>query len=120
MNSNVRSDAHPRVRPVKSKRIRGRFAAAGEGAETLNPPVAVDVQLTFGRRSRRDSPNWYPTIKAAIDGLVDAGVLPDDSDANIASTLINAHMTDPLLRAVKGVKAAEVRVAITVSEVGVA
>ena len=29
---------------------------------------------------RRDVHNLYPTAKAAVDGLVDAGVLPDDSD----------------------------------------
>lgn len=31
-----------------------------------------------GKR-RRDSGNWSPSAKAAIDGLVDAGVLPDDN-----------------------------------------
>lgn len=30
-------------------------------------------------RRRRDPANWAPTAKAAVDGLVDAGVLPDDS-----------------------------------------
>jgi hypothetical protein len=29
-------------------------------------------------RRKRDAGNYYPTYKAAIDGLVDAGVLPDD------------------------------------------
>ena len=31
-------------------------------------------------RRRRDVHNLYPSAKAAVDGLVDAGVLPDDSD----------------------------------------
>ncbi len=34
---------------------------------------------------RRDAPNWYPSFKAAIDGLVDAGVLPDDSDRYVTA-----------------------------------
>ncbi|MEU1078213.1 MULTISPECIES: hypothetical protein [unclassified Streptomyces] len=29
--------------------------------------------------TRRDSGNWSPSAKAAIDGLVDAGILPDDN-----------------------------------------
>lgn len=29
---------------------------------------------------RRDSSNWFPTLKAAVDGLVDARVIKDDSD----------------------------------------
>lgn len=32
---------------------------------------------TVGRR--RDSGNWSPSAKAVIDGMVDAGVLPDDN-----------------------------------------
>lgn len=32
------------------------------------------------RRGRSDAANRYPTVKAAVDGLVDAGVLEDDSD----------------------------------------
>lgn len=31
-------------------------------------------------RRRMDSPNWYPTVKALIDGLTDACVFEDDND----------------------------------------
>lgn len=34
---------------------------------------------------RMDVPNWYPTIKALIDGLTDAGVFEDDNDKVIRS-----------------------------------
>lgn len=40
-------------------------------------------------RRRRDVANLAPTAKAVIDGLVDAGLLPDDDDA---------HLTGPDLR----------------------
>src|SRR5262245_56987221 len=31
----------------------------------------------------RDPANWYPSFKAAIDGLVDAGVVPDDNPTHL-------------------------------------
>lgn len=34
-------------------------------------------------RRRRDVANLYPSFKAAIDGLVDAGVLEDDDDTHL-------------------------------------
>lgn len=34
---------------------------------------------------RRDTGNLYPSFKAAIDGLVDSGVLKDDSDRYVVS-----------------------------------
>jgi crossover junction endodeoxyribonuclease RusA len=39
------------------------------------------VTLTWapGDRRRRDADNLVPTLKAACDGLVDAGVVPDDT-----------------------------------------
>ncbi len=40
------------------------------------------VQLVLPVRSvkiRRDPHNWYPTVKAVVDGLVDAGLWPDDT-----------------------------------------
>lgn len=38
----------------------------------------VLAELRFTDRRRRDPANWYPTVKAAIDGFVDADVLPGD------------------------------------------
>lgn len=32
---------------------------------------------------RRDPANWYPSFKAAVDGLVDAGVLEDDDHTRL-------------------------------------
>lgn len=40
----------------------------------------VVATLHFGDDRRRDVGNYAPTVKAAVDGLVDAGVIPDDSD----------------------------------------
>ncbi|QMU97816.1 hypothetical protein FVO59_11820 [Microbacterium esteraromaticum] len=41
----------------------------------------ITVQLTWvvTDKRRRDSDNIYPTFKAMCDGLVDAGIVPDDT-----------------------------------------
>ncbi len=46
--------------------------------------ITVDIQPPTSRRM--DAPNWYPTIKALIDGLVDSGLLSDDNNHVIKST----------------------------------
>ena len=43
--------------------------------------VTYWVHATTNRR--RDVANFYPTIKACLDGCVDAGVLPDDDDKHV-------------------------------------
>ncbi|RKN50081.1 hypothetical protein D7231_35860, partial [Streptomyces klenkii] len=35
------------------------------------------------RGGRRDPANWYPSFKALIDGIVDAGVLEDDDHSRV-------------------------------------
>ncbi|MDP8971179.1 MAG: hypothetical protein M3N52_11940 [Actinomycetota bacterium] len=42
------------------------------------PGAHIVAELMFTTGHRRDPHNWFPTAKAAVDGLVDAGVLPDD------------------------------------------
>ena len=52
------------------------------------------VQLDIPVRStkvRRDPHNWYPTVKAVIDGLVDAGLWPDDNSDYVATTEPKFH-----------------------------
>lgn len=39
----------------------------------------LTITIAFPDRRRRDVHNWMPTAKAAVDGLVDAGIWPDDS-----------------------------------------
>lgn len=48
----------------------------------------ITAVLSFPDRIRRDCPNYYPTIKATIDGLVRAGVLDDDDDLHVRSLTI--------------------------------
>ena len=39
-------------------------------------------------RRKRDAPNLYPSFKACIDGITDAGVLPDDNDRFVLDLLM--------------------------------
>jgi len=54
---------------------------------------------------RRDGANWHPTLKAAIDGLVDHGMLPDDSGRYVVTS-------EPTFHAVRD----NPRVVVTITE----
>jgi hypothetical protein len=57
------------------------------------------VTLTWhvATNRRRDDDNVVPTLKAMCDGLVDAGVVPDDTDAYM-------HKLMPMIAYEKGCK----------------
>lgn len=48
----------------------------------------ITAELRWPDNRRRDAANYMPSIKAAIDGIVLAGVLPDDSDKYLLSLTI--------------------------------
>lgn len=71
---------HPKARARMTRTVR---QAVREQAETLGIPPACFVTVTLhyvpGDRRRRDTDNLVATLKPAADGLVDAGVIPDDT-----------------------------------------
>ena len=52
----------------------------------VDNPCIVTIDVHPPTRRRMDAPNWYPTIKALIDGFVDAGLLSDDNNSIIQET----------------------------------
>lgn len=44
----------------------------------MNPPVVIEVQPGTKDNRRADTGACFDAVKAAIDGLVDAGIIPDD------------------------------------------
>lgn len=63
-----------------TRMIRDLAAISARKAEI--PAVEhVNVRLVWvvSDRRRRDTDNTYPTFKAMCDGLVDAGIVPDDT-----------------------------------------
>ena len=69
-------------------------------------PVRITVTIHKTRAGRYDVSNLSPTSKAIVDGLVDAGVIPDDS---------NEYVVGPDMRA--GEKRAEACVVVEVRAV---
>lgn len=62
----------------------------------VDQPRMARAHLTVGvgwpDKRRRDVHNIFPTIKACIDGFVDAGVLDDDSDAHLTGPDLRPHV----------------------------
>lgn len=52
----------------------------------------ITAAIRFPNNIRRDVHNLYPTVKACVDGLVDALLLPDDSDAYIVGPDMRRHI----------------------------
>ena len=75
---------------------------AGWCARTNKTPAfayaTITMTLHFADRRRRDVHNYYPTAKALIDGLVDAGVLQDDDDSHLTGPhLLRGHRPDHVI-----------------------
>lgn len=68
------------------------YNACGPRGESPFPPWPVTVTATIhkSRRGRWDAHNLYPTLKACIDGLVAAGLIPDDSNEYVVAVTIRA------------------------------
>jgi crossover junction endodeoxyribonuclease RusA len=62
----------------------------------------IKVEVRVSLRGRLQDPvNCYPSVKAAIDGLVLAGVIPDDTPAHVHSVTFHAPIRgDDCLRLV--------------------
>ena len=60
--------------------------------------IVAFVQRAHNRGGRWDPANWAPTAKACIDGLVDAGVLVDDSTRYVTGPDMRAGSVQPTAR----------------------
>lgn len=82
MNSNDRLTIPQRARLTKALREAGRAAAFTARVPRLERAY-VTCYLRPKTRGRRDPGNWYPSAKAVLDGIVDAGVLADDDSTRV-------------------------------------
>lgn len=72
--------------------------AAGWMARAAKVPklqqADIEAWLVFGDARHRDAHNYYPTIKACVDGIVDVQVLPDDDSKHLRITLVDIAEPD--------------------------
>lgn len=54
----------------------------------VQTPVTITATVHRTTRARADAHNVAPSIKAAIDAAVTAGLIPDDSDQYVSRTVI--------------------------------
>lgn len=79
LSSNDRLHWAVKMRRVKDLRLAGFALARRRGVPPLRK-AEIEVIVHPGYRTRKlDPPNWSDTSKPLIDGIIDAGVLPDDS-----------------------------------------
>lgn len=69
-----------RAQRTKAWRQAGQLVAKSTPGPELSTPVTIDCVVHRKTNRRQDAANIYPTLKAVVDGIVDAGVLPDDCD----------------------------------------
>lgn len=77
-----RADAQRQVREAAA------LLAAKVGAQLT--PVTIEVTPLLPRGRRQDAGNCVTVAKPAIDGLVDAGVIPDDSGRYLSAVTFRA------------------------------
>jgi Holliday junction resolvase RusA-like endonuclease len=81
INANQRLHHHAKAKLTKAWRDAARLGYRGIGGP--HNKAHITCAIRFPTNHRRDVGNYYPTAKAILDGLVDAGVLPDDNDDHV-------------------------------------
>lgn len=88
LNAERAGNRWQRADMVKQWRDAFHWLAKAQKAPQFNE-VSVVVEVNM-KRPLADTGNAYGSVKAAIDGLVDAGVLPDDGPEVISSLCMKA------------------------------
>ena len=81
LNANQR--LHWAQRKTRTAYLRRKAELLGRGTSPTPTPVHIVATVSTPTNSRFDPPNAAPTVKALIDGLVDAGVIPDDDHVHV-------------------------------------
>lgn len=82
LSANGRFHWAAKARRTKALRQRG-FMAAKQAKVDSFQTLHVTAFVQYPTGGRADPANSAPTAKALIDGLVDAGVLPDDDSTHL-------------------------------------
>ena len=82
MSANDRTDFRKLARAKRRVREMAEGIALLQRAPAM-PAARLLVVVGYPSRRRADPDNAQPVVKAAVDGLVDAGVLPDDDHEHL-------------------------------------
>lgn len=88
MTANQRLHWAQKAAITRTPRDTGRINARFQNLPAMER-AHLTVYVSWQNARRRDVSNIAPTIKALVDGIVEAGILPDDDDL---------HLTGPDLR----------------------
>ena len=92
MNLNAERTMHYQTRSRRVGAIRAATKSLAADAEPMTGPVAIEARFQWADARARDTSNWFPTVKAMVDGLVDAGVLARDDDRMVRHTGIGVDL----------------------------
>lgn len=84
LNANDRTHWRTRARVTDALRQAAKLTARNARVPAMRQATIKAVLHPHDKR-HRDAHNWAPSFKAAIDGIVDAGVLPDDDERFLLS-----------------------------------
>jgi hypothetical protein len=77
LTENQRLHWAPKSKLVRE--VRGWAGVLFRSTRFADWPIAVEMTWYVNDKRKRDEENTIPTLKALCDGLVDAGVVPDDT-----------------------------------------
>ena len=83
LNANRHLGVHEKAKRIKAIRNTAWALARHHKIPHLERAHILYVIHPAGTQRRRDPGNWAPSAKAAVDGLVDAGVLDDDDSTRL-------------------------------------
>lgn len=83
---------HFRAKADKTAELRLLGRATGSCHDRVDTPCRMSVDIGWPDKRLRDRSNAAPTLKALLDGLVDAGVLSADDDNHIVSETYTSHV----------------------------
>lgn len=97
MTANGRLHWSQRARRTKALRFRARMLARSQQVPHYVGRVRVDFEVSTRTAGRFDPGNAYPTVKAIVDGLTDAGVWDDDDSEHLEGPVPHRGPVDPAL-----------------------
>ncbi|MFG3340568.1 hypothetical protein [Glycomyces sp. NPDC048151] len=90
VSANDRSHWQSKARLVKIWREAGALHARAAKLPHIDTPVHITGWVCRTDTRRADAHNRILTVKAVIDGLVDAGILDDDNDKHVTAVTMRA------------------------------